>query len=131
MATEYLDVIRVLADDLNVGQFFDYNTIGQMVQNKDNVDSLMHITTVSFEDMTMFLKDQNRSHISALILTGGWMEGLYIFTQTYNTNPTEELAERICEQKMALNDLIALIGVYETDPLFQELHKDLLTVKKI
>jgi len=129
MAIDYLDVVRTLSDDLNVGQFFDYKTIEQMVSNKSNIDSLMRISTVSFERMTMHLKDQNRSHISALILIGGWIEGLYIYTQTYKFKPIKDLADRICEQKIALNDLMILVSVYENDSSFKELNNELKQLK--
>ncbi len=125
----YLDIVRKLADDLNVGQFFDLGTIKRMVSNKNNVDSLMYISTVSFEKMTTHLKEKNRSHIGALILVGGWLEGLYILTQTYETNPSKDFAEKICEQKIAVNDLMLLLSVYEKESSFNQLNNDFKKIK--
>jgi hypothetical protein len=131
LSMTYLDAIKSLANDLKIGHFFNMDVIGRMVSNKNNIDSLMYISTSSFDKMSTYLNDQNRAHISSLILLGGWIEGLYLYTQTAKAYPTQQLKDRICEQKIALNDIMVLLSVYENNPTFKELITDITTIKKL
>lgn len=131
MSMTYLDAIKSLANDLKIGHFFNMDVIGRMVSNKNNIDSLMYISTSSFDKMSTYLNDQNRAHISSLILLGGWIEGLYLYTQTAKAYPSQELKDRICEQKIALNDIMVLLSVYEKNPTFKELIEDINKVKAL
>lgn len=127
----YLDAIKSLANDLKIGHFFDLAIIQRMVSNKNNIDSLMYISTSSFDKMSTYLNSQNRAHISSLILLGGWLEGMYLYTQTAKASPSKDLKERICEQKIALQDILVLVGIYEKNPTFKELITDINTLKKL
>jgi len=131
LSMSYLDGIKSLANDLKIGQFFNMSIIGRMVSNKNNIDSLMYISTSSFDKMSMYLNDQNRAHIGSLILLGGWIEGLYLYTQTAKSNPSKDLRDRICEQKIAINDIMILLSVYEKNPTFKELITDINGIKAL
>jgi len=60
-----------------------------------------------------YLKENGRDNISALMIAGGWVEGLYIATQVAKGNSTVELKQRIAEQKLSLKDLVGLMSTYE------------------
>lgn len=92
---DYLDAIRTLADDLKVGQFFDFKTLRRLSKNSDNVDSLIFISTTNFNKMDKFLREQKRSELSLLMITGAWLEGLHIACQVAGVSPNEEIYERI------------------------------------
>ena len=121
LALNYLGAIKKLADDLKVGHFFDFNTIKRFASNNDKVDSLLYISTSSFNRMDDYLRSQERGHLSALILSGSWLEGLYIATEIASVHPVEELIERIGEQKVVLDQVMLILSVYENDPYFRDL----------
>ena len=127
----YLEAIIDLSTNLKVNQFFDFTTFKRLSQNKKNVDSILYISTSSFDKMSNFLRNQNRSHISALILIGGWLEGIYLSTQVYKATPTDKLKERIGEQKIPVNDITALLTVYEKNNMFADLAKDIKELKAV
>ncbi len=52
--------------------------------------------------------------VGALMVAGGWVEGLYIASQVCLVHNTPELRQRIAEQKLPLADLISLINTYGT-----------------
>ncbi|OFX77507.1 MAG: hypothetical protein A2X12_10725 [Bacteroidetes bacterium GWE2_29_8] len=120
-AMKYLEVVKSLADDLKVGHFFDFNTLKRLASNNKNIDSLIYISTSSFEKMNNYLSDQNRGNVSTLILVGGWLEGLYISTQMVKKTNNKDLIERIGEQKVALNDIYILLAIYKNEPNFAKL----------
>ena len=123
---EYISAIKTLADEIRVGQFFDFNTLKRLAQNYQNLDSLMYLSLRSFNEMDQYLRDNNRSGESALIITGVWIEGLYLATQVANDSPNHpELAERIGEQKIILEKLVLIIDNYKKNKQFAGLLEDL------
>jgi hypothetical protein len=112
---KYMAAIKEMADGLNIGRFFDIETIGRLATNSKNLDSLLLITTQNFNDINHFLQSQNRSNLSVLLLTGGWLEALHITTEVAANSPENvELRETIGSQKVILDNLIQLLNFYKT-----------------
>jgi hypothetical protein len=122
---EYISAIKTLADEIRVGQFFDFTTLKRLAQNYQNLDSLMYLSLRSFNEMDQYLRDNDRSSISALVITGVWIEGLYLATQVANDAPHPSLAERIGEQKIILEKLILIINNFSKDKQFAGLLEEL------
>ena len=123
---KYLSTIKTLANQLNIGQFFDIETIGRLATNSKNLDSLLLITTQNFNSINHYLQTQNRSNLSVLLLTGGWIEAMQITCQVATKNPDhKELREKIGEQKITLEQLLLLYSFYENDENMASLLKDL------
>lgn len=122
-SVNYLGTIRRISDDLNVGQFFDFHTLKRLATNSEDLDSLMFLSQKSFRQMDSHLRKNNRSNLSALVVTGVWMESMYLLTQiVQNEVTTKELAERIGEQKIILNMLNKVLQQYKVqDKNFQNL----------
>lgn len=128
----YLSVIKSIADELNIGQFFDFQTLKRLATNNDNMDSLMFLSVNSFHQMDEHLRKNNRSNLSALVVTGVWMEGLYLATQIAKNEPSIELRDRIGEQKMILTDLYKILEVYQSqDKNFEKLVQDFQEINKV
>ncbi len=125
-----MTTIKTLANELRIGQFFDFNTIKRLATNNENLDSLMYISVSSFNNMDEYLRNNNRSNISSLIVTGMWVEGMYLATQVVKAAPNKEVVERIATQKLVLNDLILILKNYKTDPNFVKLVDDVERIKK-
>jgi len=130
-ALDFLAAVKRLADDLRVGHFFDFSTIKRLATNSENIDSILNITTEGFENMTSYLTQQHRGNVSVLVLTGGWVEALYIATQVNKRQHNEKLLERIGEQKITLNELILLLSVYQSDPNIGKLLADIKQLKEL
>jgi hypothetical protein len=129
---KYMAAIKEMADGLNIGRFFDIETIGRLATNSKNLDSLLLITTQNFNDINHFLQSQNRSNLSVLLLTGGWLEALHITTEVAAGNPENvELKETIGSQKVILDNLIQLLSFYKaSDQNMASLLTDLEELKK-
>lgn len=127
----YLGAVSELADDLSIGQFFEGETIRGLMKNNENLDSLLIITTSNFEKINLYLQNQNREQISALLLTGGWLEGLHLINQVYQETPDNELRDRIGEQKEVLEQLLQLLNYYKSDSNISKLLGQLQRLKDI
>jgi hypothetical protein len=128
---KYMAAIKEMADGLNIGRFFDIETIGRLATNSKNLDSLLLITTQNFNDINHFLQTQNRSNLSVLLLTGGWLEALHITTEVAAATPdNQELKETIGSQKIILENIMLLLSFYkDTDQNMASLLKDLEELK--
>lgn len=129
----YLQNVKDLADDLRIGQFFDYETLNRLSESSRNVDSVLYITNHGFDNMSRYLIEQGRSNIAVLISYGTWIESLYIATNNINNIPenNDEVYQRIGEQKIVLDNMLLLLEIYHReDPEFEELYRDLVNLKK-
>jgi hypothetical protein len=125
----YLLSVKNLADGIRVGQFFDFNTLRRMASNSTNLDSLMEMSVSSFNKMDAYLRDQNRSNVSTLIVTGTWIEGLYIASSVVKETKSKELSMRIAEQKNIIDILEIILNNYISEPNFSSLVEDIQNLK--
>ncbi|MBU0763546.1 MAG: hypothetical protein KJ607_01790 [Bacteroidetes bacterium] len=130
-AIDYISAIKILSEDLKVGQFFDFTTLKRLATNNTDLDSLMYISVSSFNRMDRYLRENSRGNISTLIITGVWVEGLYIATQVVKEKHIDEIAERIGEQKLVLGDLLIILKNYRSDAGFMELITRIEELRKI
>jgi hypothetical protein len=128
---KYLDAVRDLANDLSVGQFFDFETIKRLASNNKNIDSIIYISTTSFEKMNDYLAKQKRDNISTLMLIGGWIESMHLATNIGKNEKNQELIKRVGEQKVALDQISILINAFKGNAEFDHLINDINELKSI
>jgi hypothetical protein len=131
LIVEYLSAIKRLSDDLRVSQFFDFNSFKRIATSNDNIDSLLFLSVQSFQDMDSYLRESARSNLSLLVITGVWLEGLYLLTQVANETKAEKLVNRIGEQKILFNMLFPIIKLYKDDEYFKELSEDFKEFQRV
>jgi hypothetical protein len=111
-SVDVLSTIKRLADGLRVGQYFDFETLKRLSVNKSDLDSLLFLSVNSYNKIDEYLRENGRGSISALMITGVWVEGQYLATQVVSDHPDKILRDRIGEQKIILGDLLMLIRPY-------------------
>ena len=125
----YLNAVKAMADLIKVGQFFDFTTLKRLSSNKENIDSLLYITTSNFNRMDEYLREQGRSDLSILSVAGAWLEGLYISCQVVKLTGNAEIVERLGEQKIALQDIALLLDQYNSDENMSKIAADFNRIK--
>ena len=125
-----MQAIKKLADQLRIGHFFDFNTIKRLATNNENIDSLMYISVSSFNNMDEYLRDNNRSDISSLLVTGMWVEGMYLACQVVKEAPNPQLRDRIGDSKIVLSDLLLILKNYKSNQAFAKLVTEVEKIKK-
>jgi hypothetical protein len=126
---DYLTTIKDLADAINVGQYFDFTTLKRLASNSSNVDSLKYISVHSFNQMDQSLRQRKRGNLSALIIAGAWLEGIFITVQVAKIQPDPKLSDKIGEQKIILADLMTLLVSYAKDPIFKNYVNEFNAIK--
>ena len=111
----YLRCANKLAAGLGINGAFNENTASRLESNVQNRDSLLAIISDSYWTTDAYLKDNGQPGVSALVVAGGWVEGLYIGTQIANATQNKDVISRIGEQKLSLENLIALLESYKAD----------------
>lgn len=130
-ALSYLSAVRKLAEDLRIAQFFDYETIKKLAESSNKLNELIQTTAANFDKINNELTNQKREHVSALLLTGGWIESLYLTTVVYKKAKSPVLKEKIGEQAIVLDQLMVVLDSYKTKEGFAELISDLSELRKI
>jgi len=121
-----------LAKQLNVSNAFGQETVDRMEKNRNDRDSLLNIISETYWSVDAYLKENGRDNVSALMIAGGWVEGLYIATQVCQNHDTPELRQRIAEQQMPLGQLLELLSTYSSDdPAVSGVRLDLEAIAKL
>jgi len=102
---DYMQASKKMADGLGILDAIDNTAIERLEANVNNREVIMDIISETFMNSSSFLQEDNRPAIAAIVLVGGWIEGLYIATQLVGDNSIEgnKLAERILEQKLSFD----------------------------
>lgn len=130
-AIDNLATINRLAEDLRVGQFFDFETLKRLAVNRNNLDSLLYMSVHSYNLIDTYLRENNRGHLSALMITGVWIEAQYLACKVVVDYPHDMLKNRIGEQKIILNDLLMLLAPYrESGQDYNLLYSDFERIKE-
>ncbi len=129
-AIDYLAACKTLADNLNIIGSFDVEILKKFEANISNKDSLTHLLDQTIQKTETFLKDDKRNKHSSLIVTGSFIEGLYISTGVIKSYPKDILADDkrnlvltplmrvVLEQKKSVAELVKMLSVVDqTDPV--------------
>lgn len=111
-AITYFSVIKIMSQDLGLSSAFSPTIFERIENNVNNKDSLLYIMSNTYRDVDLFLKESQRQREGALVLAGGWVEGLYILTKLAIETKSKLLIERVGENKKPLENLIKILSPY-------------------
>lgn len=128
----YLTTVSGLADDLDIGKYFDLATLKGLINHSDNMDSLLNLTTENFEKINRHFQATKSSQLSILMLVGGWIEGLNLLNEVNISSPgSVEIEEKIGEQKIVLEQFMQLLKMYDYDPKMKAITEDLTKLENL
>jgi len=105
----FLKCVNSLATNIGVSKAFDQKMVDRMEANKSNKDSTLEIITNAFKKSDEILKNDGRAATSAVILTGSWLEGLYVACCFANQIGSESLIKAVLTQQESLKNLIIML----------------------
>lgn len=101
--------VEGLGDKLNLKNAFNQALMDGFKKNIGNEDSLLRLGGTAFRTVDMYLKNDQRNDISAMVLAGGWIESLYLSVGQLDGKLDPKLANRIAEQRQSLGNLVELL----------------------
>jgi hypothetical protein len=83
----------------------------------------MDIISETFLNSNSYLADNDQSAVAAIVLVGGWIEGLYLSTQLVNLKEfnNNKLVTTIVDQKLSIDILVKLLNSNKGHPTVDEL----------
>ena len=110
-----------IAQLLHLDAIVNVNTKERIEKNLDNKDSMQIIIGNTFWEIENKLKNDDKEELSALIVSGGWIEGLYLASNMSALDPENKpLQNVIADQKIVHENLIALISDFTFQEKIQE-----------
>jgi hypothetical protein len=127
----YLTNSKKLAEELAITSSFSTEMMKRMEKNEGNKDSLLQIISELFLSSNEALKENDQSNVSVLVLAGGFIEGIYIGTQTATTvKDNAAIYKRIAELRGSLSNLIMLVATVN-DSEASDILSDLKSIKAL
>lgn len=105
----YMDCTGKLADALHVSSAFSADRNARLEGNMNNRDSVLSIITDSYWDCDALLHENRQPQASALMIAGGWIEGLYLACKVAEATNSNDIRIRIAEQGSSLDKLVVLL----------------------
>ena len=131
-AIDYLNSTKTLADNMGVIGSFYVEVLHKFEANISNKDSLTRLLDRTIKKTQTYLADDNRNKLSALVVTGSFIEGLYISTGLVKSYPKDLLPSDarnlvltpiirvILDQKKSVSDMVKMLtstSVEQTEPV--------------
>lgn len=126
----YMDCTGRLADALHISSAFDSEKHTRLENNMNNRDSVLSIITDSYWDCDALLHDNKQQYASALMIAGGWIEGLYLACKVAEETNNNDIRIRIVEQRSSLDKLIVLLDKQDNAEV-KSISAELKTLKKL
>ena len=104
-AINYMNAAKTMAQGLDISDAIDNETMKRLETNLQNRDVVMDIISETFLNSSSYLKENERQDVAAIVLVGGWIEGLYLATELVGDKSIKnnKLVDRILEQKLSFN----------------------------
>ena len=128
----YMEASENLIVELGITGAFSQEFVGDVEANIDNKEKLTELITNSFYDTYEYLVKNNKEDLSLLVLTGTWVEAMYIscnISETVYNNP--ELVNIILHQKSSLDELLELLTPHAEHETIQSILTDLNPIKNV
>jgi hypothetical protein len=120
---DYMNASKKMADGLGILKAIEQEDIDKLEENINNAEVIMDVVSQTFMNSNSYLSDNGQPATAAIVLVGGWIEGLYISTQLvdmkeFNGN---KLVGRIIDQKLSIDILLNLLKSCKGNPAVDEI----------
>jgi hypothetical protein len=103
--------------------------------HSDKQDSLQKMMYSSYTRIDSTLQSNERFGLAALVVTGGWIESLYLTTQQLGGAPKSDanklLYDMLDEQQKHTDNVVSMLAMFPDDSLFAGLRADVVELKQL
>lgn len=128
----YMDVIRDIANDLNMSKIYNAALYDSIKKNFDKRDRLVQILTGAFNDTYAYMSENDQQTLALLVVGGAWIEGMYLTTHVSEAAyQVAGISKVLLEQKKSFDLYIDLTKPYMDDPMINDFVKSLEPIRKV
>jgi hypothetical protein len=129
---DYMDVIRNIANDLNMSKIYNAPLYDSIKKNFDNKDRLVKILTDAFNDTYAYMSENDQQNLALLVVGGAWVEGMYLTTHVSEAAyQVAGISKVLIEQKKSFDLYLDLTKPYMEDPMIKDFVNTLDPIKKV
>jgi hypothetical protein len=130
---DYMNAAKKMADGLGILKAVEQAQIDKLEENINNSQVIMEIVSETFMNSNSYLSDNGQPAIAAMVLVGGWFEGLYLSTQLVDMKDFKgnKLVGRIIDQKLSLDILLNLLEASKGNPAVDDLIVQVKSLKVV
>lgn len=139
-ALEYMTKCHDLAETLGVASVFNVSMMEKFESNLENPQELNKVINEAILLAEQRLESADRVNVAALVLTGSFVEGLYLATKVVETYPKDldddtrnlilrPMIQIILDQKKPLLDVISLLNDLPQDEIIAKMITELNILK--
>lgn len=114
-ALKYFKTVKQLGDQIGVSAAIQPEVLKRLEGNLGNPDSLSVITDDIYFSSFETLENSKQGPTLSLVVSGGWIESLFIATSLAKYEAKSPIVERLADQKYTLDNLIEFLKKYESD----------------
>jgi uncharacterized protein YdcH (DUF465 family) len=137
-ALGYVGTVKKLAEETGVSSAYDEPAIKKIVENLSKVDSADKTAALIkevYQKAERNLRSHQRVEVAGLVITAGWIEGLYVATQALGSearqSKNEKLYSRIWNQAYSFQYVSQLLNDNKKNPDFAKLLEELKDVEAL
>ena len=131
-AIDYLLAVREMAEGLNIDKYVDFAGLRTLTAGGEGLDKILEVTLSSLSTINEQLQKENRGEATAFIISGSWVESLYLSCYLAQKSKNKDLKLAIAEQKIALKHLLNLLENNKgASKNIDELYEDLSLLNSI
>jgi hypothetical protein len=127
----YLKNVNDLTTALGIDGSYGQSVTKRMMDNSNNMDSLMAIVSEASVNADLYLKENQRSNTTALIAAGGWIEAMHIICAMSAKKENSIINGLIADQKIPARNLVKMLDQFESDAEISALSKDIKEISAL
>lgn len=127
----YIKTFQQLIDELEI-PVIDGNYIERMQEKISIKDSLISLVNEVFSKSNTHLNSSDRVDIALFILTGSWIETVYLIEKTIEFSANKKpLIKIVLHNKLTLDKIIELLEIRKNTDEFAELYDTLIEIQSL
>jgi len=111
---QYKQAMQQLVEGLGLQSAVDRQTIDKLEANINNKSELMQIISDIYASCSEFLSEDDRDFYALAVLSGGWVEGMYIATS--NVTDVDLMKQIVTDNKLTFDLLWLALGQMDVIP---------------
>jgi hypothetical protein len=121
-----------LADQLGIAGVYDQKFIDEVKKSGNKKDTLVSLINRVITSTSSYLSKNNRNQVAVLVVTGGFVEGLYLATAlNVVAKNNAQISTIILNQKANYDKLMTVLEAYSADENIRSITPELAKLKPI